>query len=338
RDLVADQLQIAAGEPLAFGQPDVRRDGHAIEVRLYAEDAEAGFLPATGRVEAIRWPAGDGVRVDSGIDAGSDVSARFDPLLAKVISWGADRPQALDRLRRALDETLVLGPITNLRFLRWLVRQPWIVDGQARVDTLESAWMTAPERAFAVPDAAWRSAAAAWAGFTSADRRAGVAASADPWTDGWRMNGPGVVRLSAEGEDRSVALASSGGLSGPAETEARATAVAPDGSVLADVDGRTVAFRLASPPQLERARKGAGGGGDRGSGGGAQVVAPMPGSVLAIHVQDGAEVAAGDPIATLEAMKMEHVVTAPFGGTVVEIGVHVGEHVLRGTALATVEP
>ncbi|TME79261.1 MAG: helix-turn-helix domain-containing protein, partial [Chloroflexi bacterium] len=120
RDLVADQLRIAAGDPLGIQQADVRLEGHAVEVRLYAEDAEAGFLPATGRVERVVWSTSDGIRVDAGIEAGIDVSEHFDPMLAKIVAHGASRREALARLRGALDETLVLGLTTNLRFLRWL--------------------------------------------------------------------------------------------------------------------------------------------------------------------------------------------------------------------------
>ena len=159
RDLVADQLRIAAGEPLGFAQDDVTATGHAVEVRLYAEDAEAGFLPQTGRVERLRWPTGDGIRVDAGIELGTEVGGRFDPMLAKVIAWGATRPEALDRLTAALDETVVLGLVTNLRFLRWLVRQPVVRDGAARTDTLDRIWPPDDwaERA-AIPDDAWTAA------------------------------------------------------------------------------------------------------------------------------------------------------------------------------------
>ena len=161
RDLVEDQLRIAAGEPLGFTQDDVRLDGHAIEVRLYAEDAENGFLPATGRIERLRWPAGDGIRVDAGVAEGDEVGGRFDPMLAKIIARGDDRADALDRLTRALDATVVLGLTTNLRFLRWLVREPVVRDGQARTNTLDRIW---PPDDWAqrarIPDAAWSAAAA----------------------------------------------------------------------------------------------------------------------------------------------------------------------------------
>ena len=124
RDLVADQLRIAAGEALGFDTDTVRPDRPAVEVRLYAEDAEAGFLPATGRVEYLRWPSGEGIRVDAGIDLGTEIGDRFDPMLAKIVAWGPDRAAAFERLAGALDATVVLGVVTNLRFLRWLVRQP----------------------------------------------------------------------------------------------------------------------------------------------------------------------------------------------------------------------
>ena len=168
RDLVADQLRIAAGQPLGLTQADASRTtGHAVEVRLYAEDAEDGFLPATGRIEALRWPAGDGIRVDAGIELGDEIGGRFDPMLAKIIAWGPDRRTALARLATALDETVVLGVVTNLRFLRWLVRQPVVLDGEARTDTLDRIWP--PEdwaERTAVPDELWAAAAAALVGGT----------------------------------------------------------------------------------------------------------------------------------------------------------------------------
>ena len=122
RDLVADQLRIAAGEPLDVEQDQVRVAGHAIEARLYAEDPAAGFLPATGRVVGLRWPAG--VRVDTGIREGDQVLDRYDPLLAKLIVHGPDRSAALTALRRALAETTILGVRTNLGYLRWLIEEP----------------------------------------------------------------------------------------------------------------------------------------------------------------------------------------------------------------------
>ncbi len=201
RDLVADQIRIATGEALGFAQTDVAVTGHAIEVRLYAEDAEDDFLPQTGRVEALRWPVGDGVRVDAGISVGSEVGARFDPMLAKIIAWGPDRATALERLTTALDDTLLLGVVTNLRFLRWLVRQPVVRDGVARTDTLGRIWPPDDWTTRAtIPDDAWGAAAGALA-----DRqRSGATVEADPWQGPWRLNGPQRLRLTTEGNERTV--------------------------------------------------------------------------------------------------------------------------------------
>jgi acetyl-CoA/propionyl-CoA carboxylase biotin carboxyl carrier protein len=313
RDLVADQLRVAAGEPLGFGQGDVRPTGHAVEVRLYAEDAEAGFLPATGPILEVGWPAGDGIRVDAGIAPGDAVTGRFDPMLAKVIAHGADRREALARLTRALDETVVLGLTTNLRFLRWLVRRPEVLRGEARIDTLDAIWRPGEGDAAepSVPDRVW--------------------AEATRLLDagGWRVNGPSRARLVAEdGTERSVA--------GVTTTADPPIAAAREGdAVQLDVEGRSIRFRVAPPPDVDRAARAAAA---HAHGGGSSVVsAPMPGAVLAIHAAVGDRVEAGDPIATLEAMKMEHIVASPGVGRVTEVGVRVGDQVVRGQVLATVE-
>ena len=323
RDLVADQLRIAAGEPLGFDQSDIRSVGHAVEVRLYAEDAEAGFLPATGRIEALRWPTGDGIRVDAGIELGSEVGARFDPMLAKIVAHGANRAEAFSRLTAALDQALVLGVVTNLRFLRWLVRQPVILDGQARIDTLDRIWPPDGWTAASMPpDIAWQAAAAALAGTRDV--------APDAWAGAWRLNGPPSLALVADEERRLVRL--------PREPDANpappALAVAGD-TVHVDVAGRSVSFRLAPPPDVDRAARAAARAGttDR-----AELAAPMPGAVLKVHIRAGDRVEAGDPIVTLEAMKMEHVVAAPIAGRLAELLVQPADQVTRGQVLGTIEP
>ncbi len=324
RDLVADQLRIAGGEPLGVSEADATRTaGHAIEVRLYAEDAEAGFLPAVGRVEALRWPIGEGIRVDAGIELGSEVGGRFDPMLAKLIAWGPDRPTAIERLTTALDETVVLGLVTNLRFLRWLIRQPVVLAGEARTDTLERIWPPDDwaERT-AIPEAAWAEAAA---GLANAGRGA-----ADPWADGWRLNAPRSVRLEADGEERAVA---------PSGSTTDSVASAHVGDVVhLDLAGRSTAFRLAPPPDVDRTGRAVRAPGAAAAVGPSEVLAPMPGAVLAVHVVTAQAVEAGDPMVTLEAMKMEHIVTAPFAGRIADIRVRPGDQVSRGQRLATVEP
>jgi acetyl-CoA/propionyl-CoA carboxylase biotin carboxyl carrier protein len=320
-DLVEQQLRIAEGRPLALDQRELddvlARGGHAVEVRLYAEDAEDDFLPATGRVERLRWPAGEGVRVDAGIDEGTVVGSRFDPMLAKVIAHGPDRTTALARLTAALDRTVVLGLTTNLRFLRWLVRQPAVLKGQMRIDTLARIWPPDDwaERA-ATPDEAWQAA--------------GRALAPEGWLGGWRLNGPARVRLESDGVVRSVAVATT-----DPSPDLPDVAVADDVAHV-DVAGRSVPFRLAPAPDVDRAARAAAGAGH--AGGPVEVPAPMPGSILVVHVEAGQSVDAGDPIATLEAMKMEHAVAAPIAGTVADLPARRGDQVARGDVLAVVEP
>ena len=321
RDLVADQLRVAAGEPLGLAQDDLRLDGHAIEVRLYAEDAEAGFLPATGTIERLRWPAGDGVRVDGGVAKGDEVTARFDPMLAKIIAWAPDRARALELLTQALDETVILGLTTNLRFLRWLVREPVVRDGAVRTDTLERIWP--PDdwaTRSAIPGSAW----------TAAARLLGRDVQADPWSGGFRVNAAPSVRLEAGGEIRTVAVEAV-----PNDAASTDAAVRAGDEVHLDVGGRSITFRLAPPPDVDRAARAAAA---AHPGGPIELVAPMPGLIRAIDARPGTAVDAGAAIVTIEAMKMEHAVTATVPGRVAEIRVVAGEQVGRGQVVAIIEP
>ena len=327
RDLVADQLRIAAGERLGFDQAAAdRRSGHAVEVRLYAEDAEDGFLPATGRIEALRWPSGEGIRIDAGVEVGDVVGGRFDPMLAKIVAWGPEREAALDRLARALDETSVLGLVTNLRFLRWLVREPVVLAGEARTDTLDRIWP--PDdwaTRTAIPDAAWMAAATALSV---------GAQSTDPWSGGWRLNARPVLTIESDGVRRRVAIDPDAiAVAEPPAMTARASNV-----LHLDLDGRSIAFRIAPPPDIDASARAAAKYATAGASGRAELLAPMPGSVLRIHVAPETIVSPGDPVVTLEAMKMEHVVAATVQGRVTEIRVRPAEQVTRGQLLAVIEP
>ena len=312
RDLVEDQLRIAAGASLAdlglTGAPSLT--GHAIEARLYAEDPEAGFLPATGNLALVRWP--DGVRVDTGIAEGDEVTDRYDPMIAKLIAHGATRADALDRLQEALAETAILGVRTNLRFLRWLVAQPAMRDGEMRTDTI--AGLEVP----GVPvlqEVHWRAAA-----------RAAEREDDGPWGGGWRLNAPPVARLRGDGESRSVPIAGRSGDELPAS--------AAGGSVVhVDVDGQSVELSIAPAPTVEEAVRHAAAAGAEGS---AQLVAPMPGRVIAVRAVEGAAVEAHQPVVILEAMKMEHAVLAPVAGTLARLHVAEGQQVRRGDVLGEV--
>jgi acetyl-CoA/propionyl-CoA carboxylase biotin carboxyl carrier protein len=328
-DLVEEQLRVAAGERLRLNQRHVGAirtpGGHAIEVRLYAEDAEAGFLPATGRVERLVWPSGDGVRIDAGIDEGTEVGDRFDPMLAKIIAHGRDRAEALARLTEALDRMVVLGLVTNLRFLRWLVRQDVVREGQVRIDTLDRIWPPDDwvERT-AIPDLAWQAAGAALL-----EPEDGSGNPSTPVLDGWRLNARRRLRLASDGQDRTVDV-------DVGIAEDMSIALIRTGDVVhVDVAGRSVPIGFAPPPDVDRAARAAAA---SHHGGAAEVVAPMPGAVLAVHHAAGDRVTAGDAIVTLEAMKMEHAVPAGVDGTLADVSVRAGDQVSRGQLLAVIEP
>jgi len=272
------------------------------EFRIGEGWKDGGLTPVHAKV--------DGSWVDSGIELGSLVDTHFDPMLAKLIAGGRTRKEALSNLSAALAGTLVLGVVTNLRFLRWLVAQPVVLSGEARIDTLERIWPPPAAEAVDQPsDTAWQAALDALARSTDG---------------GWRLNGPPRIRLEADGVERTVSL------DPDAAEPGNATAPGAGEVVYIDDDGRSVAFRLAPPPDVDRAARAAAGHVD---GGPIEVTSPMPGNVLAVHVEPGAAVEAGQALVTVEAMKMEHVVTAPTAGLVADVMVEPGAQVNRGQAL-----
>ena len=242
-------------------------------------------------------------------------------MLAKIVSHGRDRAESMQRLAAALDATTILGLTTNLRFLRWLVRAPVLRDGLVRTDTLDRVWPPADwSDAMAVPDAAWSQAAASL--------RPGVAVG-DAYAGGWRLNGPTRLRVATDDQVRTVEVVAQ-------LDPAPFSAVRVGATVHLDLGGLSTAFRVAPPPDIDQAARRATT--DHRPGAGSIVVAPMPGSVLVVHAAPGGVVAAGDPIVTLEAMKMEHVVAATSPGRIGELLVRAGDQVVRGERLATIEP
>jgi acetyl-CoA/propionyl-CoA carboxylase biotin carboxyl carrier protein len=312
RDLVEDQLRIAAGEPLgAFGLTATPRlNGHAIEARVYAEDPESGFLPATGRLERVTWP--EGIRVDAGVREGDVVSDRYDPMLAKIVAHGATRDEALERLRAALGATTILGVRTNVRFLRWLLEQPAMRDGEMRTDTI--AGLALP----VVPPVG--------ANHWTAAARLAVADTGAPWEGGWRLNAAPVVRIRHGDEERSISL--------PAvDRDGDAIAVRGHDAIHVDVDGQSLEFRPAPPPTVEDAVRHASASVGSGS---AALTAPMPGRVIAIRAAEGETVTAHQSVVVIEAMKMEHAVVAPTDGRLTRLFVAEGQQVQRGDLLGEV--
>ena len=355
-DLVALQLRVAAGEPLGFTQEDVRLDGHAIEVRLYAEDPDRRFLPSTGTLGLLRLPAPNAhVRVDAGVVEGDEVTVHYDPMIAKLIVWDRDRRSALARLDGALRETAIAGVASNVAFLRRLVALPSFADG--RLDT----GMVEREQAMLTPPPAPASdVATALALLVVLDRRARAATETaamrgdpySPWsrTDAWRPNLDRVetLVLEAGGEQRSLRLRhEEGGVS--VTFDARPVvvsgAVSEDGRIEAVVDGARVrahgiflgrdivvvldgtVSRFAMPDPLEAAESGAGGANS--------ISAPMPGKVVQVLAEAGKRVTRGAPVIVLEAMKMEHALLAPGDLLVETLSCRPGDQVAEGAVLVT---
>jgi len=338
-DLVDWQLRIAAGEPLDFGQTGVAAHGWAIEVRVNAEDPARGFLPATGTIARYEAPAGEGIRLDSGVRAGSEVSIYYDSMLAKLIAYGQDRAEATRRLTAALDAFRIEGVPTNLPLLRAIARDPAFRAGRTTTAFLEERAREL-EAAQAIPDEAVLLALGAVAG----DPRA------------WRIGGMGIpIRLEGEGRRVAVTVSRTGadgrfrfegdlaradvGLAWPAggvELHDGTTRLA--GRAAVDVDGVDVVYagrpyRLTFVPAPAL--------GAAGSAAGAAlagaIVSPMPGKIVKVLVGPGDAVTGRDLLVVLEAMKMEHRIEATHDGVVKRVAVVPGQLVTGGATLVELE-
>ncbi|HXD64810.1 MAG TPA: biotin carboxylase N-terminal domain-containing protein [Solirubrobacteraceae bacterium] len=338
-DLVELQLRVAAGEPLPLAQDDVTLNGHAIEVRVTAEDAGRDFLPAAGRVLAYARPqATPDVRVDDGIERGSVVDTSYDSLLAKVIAHGTDRAQALGRLDHALADLTVLGVTTTTRYLRGLLADDAVRAGELDTGLIDRRGVP-PEpigdEGIAISAAMLILADRA----ASADGTGGDDDGGDPFdrVDGWRLGGVRAAshwRLSVSGgEPVDVTV--------PAEYVAM---VSPLGGGRFAIDGRGEWLLARAGDTIWIGHGGSAWAVRRAAGAGladaaadGDVRAPMPGQVLLVQAATGDTVAAGDPLVVLESMKMELVLTAPVDGQVAELTVAVGDKVAVDQVLATVE-
>ncbi len=357
-DLVEWQLRIAAGEMMPLRQKDLVLRGHAIEARLYAEDPERGFLPQTGVLHALRLPSDEIARVDTGVRQGDAVPPDYDPMIAKIVAWGEDRPTAIRRLHRALAETAVLGPRTNLGFLARLAADPEFAVGAVDTGFIERRRerLIPPPRP--APDAALAAAALWRLQAREAAAEAAAAGSGDPrspWagSDGWRLRGKArqdVVLRDDAGERTVTATAgqrwSTGGdwlLQLGDRSVVGALAALPDGSFALVLDGvRRRAAVLAHGPQtavfidaegwrLEEIDPLAAPQGEELAGG--LLTAPMPGRVTRLLVEAGSRVRRGEPLMTIEAMKMEHTIAAPADGVVESVRFAVGDMVEEGAEL-----
>jgi 3-methylcrotonyl-CoA carboxylase alpha subunit len=343
-DLVAWQLKVAAGERLPVSQDDLRISGHALEARLYAENAEKGFLPSTGMLTHLAFPphvafTRGAVRVDSGVRQGDAITPFYDPMVAKLIVWGEDRPQALRRMAEALKQTRVVGLTSNVAFLTRLVESPAFAN--ADLDT----GLIAKNEAVLFPPAGAPSRedfALAVAGLLTHEQST---VSADPWSlsEGWRLNGDSQRSLRLGGSAVAISYTRAGLLlngesfsfSGPAsELAVRIGGMTVRGAAMVEATVVHV-FVAGRQVRLERVDPFAAGAGDDANHG--NLVAPMPGKVVALLVKPGSSVSKGTPLLVMEAMKMEHTLSAPADGVVKELSYGPGEQVAEGAQLIVFE-
>ncbi|MCG2634399.1 MAG: acetyl/propionyl/methylcrotonyl-CoA carboxylase subunit alpha [Gammaproteobacteria bacterium] len=357
QDLVEWQLKVASGEPLPLEQVELDQQGHAIEVRLYAEDPDNQFLPVVGELQRLEFPLDlPGVRVDTGIDQGDSISVHYDPMIAKLIAYGQDRAEAAQRLSRLLSEIVLVGPVTNLPFLQRLVQHPGFLSGDtdtgfvdAHLPALLSAESELPEMVLLAATArqlVTRNSVGLAAGFEGGD----------PWSpfhrsDGWRLLGHQTDTLifdcdqSGRRELRFVPGSGQFQLVGRKETvEYRAI---DNCRIELTIDGIThrilvaqqgaqfwiqwagAAYRLSLFDELLAQ------GGEADSLGG--LSAPMPGRVIDVRIAEGARVVKGDVLILLEAMKMEHSIIAPIDGIVTSVACATGDQVDSDVKLVVIE-
>ena len=348
-DLVREQLRIAEGEALGYGQQDLAIAGHAIEARLYAEDPARGFLPSPGAIDVWRPPPGDIARFDSGVESGSSVSVEFDPMIAKVIAHAPTRREAAAKLARALEQTALHGLRHNRDFLVATLREAAFLAGDTTTDFIERV---DPPRTRPLPPDALADAAIAAVIAGQAARRANARVLRDI-RSGWRNSSMPPERVTFQHGDAEVPVEYRSQRDGTfsvavGEDAPRTVAVFAGNGTAADVaiDGRRVQIDLAQngdrwfahgpnfdvqltelprlplPAVLEI------------KGG---LTAPMPGNVLATHVSAGDAVREGQLLLVLEAMKMQHRITAPFNGSVKELHVREGDQVDNGALLVLIE-
>lgn len=357
QDLVEWQIRVAAGAELPLTQDDLSINGHAIEVRLYAENPARMFLPATGPLTRLEFPAeGDGVRVDTGVRQGDQVTPYYDPMIAKIITYGKDRTTAISRMQGVLANTKVVGFTTNLFFLGHVMAHPAFAEADLdtgfidrHVDALVPATPEVDDRVLAFATL-----------FKLAKRQQDqeVCNAGDPYSpwnnvSGWRLNGDGEEVVSFHGNDAPIAVKvhypRGGGyvLDLPGQEGLRADALLDGDTLTAILGGDRVRatvvrtgntltvvhgghewkLQLIDPLDVDLDDEGAGG----------SIVAPLPGKIIKVMASAGDTVKKGDGLMILEAMKMEHTISAPSSGKLSEIFFAEGDQVDEGATLLAME-
>lgn len=368
-DLVELQLRVAAGEPLPKNLLDapIRSNGHAIELRLYAEDPDQGFLPGSGKLERLRLPTPSAhVRIDSGVIEGDTVTVFYDPMIAKLIVWDVDRRSALLRMSEALASADVIGPKSNIAFLERLVRHPVVIDGT--IDTgyldrhlgefIDVAATDSADEHIADEVAPFLQAAAVVALLAEEQAASAAARSStdphSPWSvsDGWRLGHPGkrIIALQHAGQRIEIAAHGSNGhyqLDFQNQSAQVESALLKDGQLQARYNGVARAYRVFSDAKRLTLHDG----GRRhtfehapafafvaaSSQNTDRVLAPMPGRIVVVKAKPGAEVAEGEELLVMEAMKMEITLRAPRAGIIEVIQAAAGDFVEADAVLVRFE-
>ncbi|MHB9878473.1 acetyl/propionyl/methylcrotonyl-CoA carboxylase subunit alpha [Pacificimonas sp. ICDLI1SI03] len=347
-DLVEWQIRVARGEPLPLTQDQIELSGHSVEARLYAEDPDTGFLPSTGTLSRLGIPSQTSrLRIDAGVIEGGEVSVHYDPMIAKIVSHGPTRQDAIDTLIAALDETVVEGVKTNRAFLARLLDTDAFRAGDITTGFIDDH----------ADDIAPPARIPAQAVVIAALSEVVAQKPSAPQTmfgrfPGWRMNLPAIryvdlfdaggnirtLHLRREGETWLIGglgeeFTASGEWRGETlfhavvdETPIRAAVIREDDRIEVRLSGATYVFALSNHAVAA------------GSGGDGSIRAPMPGRILSLDVAEGKGVTAGQRLCVLEAMKMENRLSAPFAGTVTKIAVAKGDQVAEGALLMQIEP
>lgn len=351
-DLVEWQLRVAFGEELPLKQDQIKLNGHAIEVRLYAENPAKNFMPSVGRIKTWRLPeATDGLRIDAGYREGDTVSPYYDAMLAKMIAWAPSRATAIERLNRGLEETDVRGIVTNAPFLSALITHASVRANDINTGFIERELERLTTRSVAPGDLEYCAAVVA---ILAAEQEAASGEAPSPWrSSGWMPVGQRqrlFVFRQGQGAEQTVTLSYGQGpstLTVGEQVRAFAWAVTPDGGfdltleglkshVVAVVDGHDLYVRTTNG-RFDLHWADPFGGDDDEQTGNDKIVAPLPGTVVALLAEEGATLEKGAPILTLEVMKMEQTLRAPYAGVLKAIKCKVGDIVQEGVELAVVE-
>ncbi len=355
-DLVEWQLRVASGEKLPASQDELSIRGHSIEARIYAENPDANFMPSVGRLAHLSPPASSRhVRVDTGVEAGDEITPHYDPMIAKLIVWGADRDEALRHMREALERFQIVGVANNVEFLGRLVRTRSFATADLDTSLIEREREALQPGSGAVPDDAWLLAGMAELARTA--ERVAAAAPGSPWAslDGFRLGsvaanavslrhgdeerelratyvapGEHLVQLGDSAEQLPVRFSLGAGRAVSMHVGDRtvhATVVPAGTRWNTFVDGRRWEIESFDPLDVEAAGHEAEG----------HLRAPMPGKVIALLVDEGAAVSKGTPLVVMEAMKMEITIVAPRAGKVATFRHAPGDQVSEGTELAILE-